>query len=259
MELNGIAAVVTGGASGLGEGVARAFIGAGARVALFDLNEERGMRLAADIGATFCRVDVGDSASVAAGFAMAREVQGQERILVNCAGMSVVSKTAFRARDTGDIAHFPFDGFEKTIRINLLGTFYCIALSVAGMMTLEPLEDGERGAIVNTASIAAVEGQAGQAAYSASKNGILGMTLPIARDLMNEGIRVNSILPGSFDTPLLATAPQKIFDALVAAVPFPKRLGKVEEFASLVLEMCRNRYLNGENVRLDGAARLATR
>jgi NAD(P)-dependent dehydrogenase (short-subunit alcohol dehydrogenase family) len=259
MELKGIAAVVTGGASGLGEGVARAFIGEGARVALFDLNEERGNRLAAEIGATFCRVDVSDSASVAAGFAMAREAQGQERILVNCAGMSVVSKTAFRARDTGKIAHFPFDGFEKTVRINLLGSFYCIALSTAGMLTLAPLEDGERGAIVNTASVAAVEGQAGQAAYSASKNGILGMTLPIARDLMNEGIRVNAILPGSFDTPLLATAPQKILDALVAAVPFPKRLGTPDEFASLVLEMCRNRYLNGENVRLDGAVRLASR
>lgn len=259
MKLKGSAAVVTGGASGLGEGAARALADAGVKVALFDLNADRGHKVAAEIGGVFCPVDVSDSLSVEAGFALARSAHGQERILVNCAGISVVSKTAFRSRQTGEIEHFPFDGFEKVLRVNLLGTFHCIAKSAAGMLTLEPLEDGERGVIVNTASVAAPEGQAGQAAYSASKNGVIGMTLPIARDLMNEGIRVNSILPGNFDTPLLATAPQKIFDALVGAVPFPKRLGKPREFASLVLEMCRNSYFNGENVRLDGALRLALR
>lgn len=257
MKFENNSAVVTGGASGLGEAVARALSEAGAKVAIFDLNTERGEALATEIGGIFCRVDIGDSASVTQGFERARAAHGQERILITCAGTSVVAKTAFRSRTTGEIEHFPFDGFEKVLRTNLLGTFYCIAASSAGMMTLEPVEDGERGVIITTSSIAAGEGQAGQAAYSASKNGVLGMTLPIARDLMKEGIRINSVLPGSFDTPLLATAPQKILDALIDAVPFPKRLGKPSEFASLVLEMCRNIYLNGENIRLDGAVRLS--
>jgi NAD(P)-dependent dehydrogenase (short-subunit alcohol dehydrogenase family) len=256
MRLEGIAAVVTGGASGLGEATVRALAGQGAKVAIFDRDAARGEALAVEVGGTFCMVDVADSASVEAAFAAARAAHGQERVLVNCAGIGIVAKTASRARDTGAIRHFPFADYEKVLRINLFGTFYCIATAATGMMTLDPQEDGERGLIVNTSSIAAGEGQAGQAAYSASKNGVLGMTLPIARDLMNEGIRVNSILPGNFDTPLLSTAPPKILEALVSAVPFPKRLGDPAEFASLVLEMCRNRYFNGENVRLDGAMRL---
>lgn len=259
MELHGNAAVVTGGASGLGEAVARALAERGVKVAIFDLNGAKGRALAVEIGGLFCDVDVGDSASVAEGFAVARSAQGQERILVNCAGTSVVCKTAFRARGSGEISHFPFEGYEKVIRTNLLGAFYCIAQFAAGALTLPPLEDGERGVIVNTSSIAAFEGQAGQAAYSASKAAVVGMTLPIARDLMHEGIRVNTILPGSFDTPLLATAKPELIEKLVDAVPFPRRLGRPQEFASLVLEMCRNVYFNGEHVRLDGGVRLAPR
>lgn len=259
MELGGQAAVVTGGASGLGEGVVRALAEAGAKVAILDRDAARGQALAVETGGIFCAVDVSDSASVETAFARARAAHGQERVLVNCAGIGIVHKTASRARDTGAIRHFPFADYETVLRVNLFGTFYCIAVAAAGMLGIDPLEDGERGVIVNTSSIAADEGQAGQAAYSASKNGVIGMTLPIARDLAGEGIRVNSILPGNFDTPLLATAPPKILDALVSAVPFPKRLGQPAEFASLVLEMCRNRYFNGENVRLDAGMRLAAR
>ena len=194
-----------------------------------------------------------------AGFAAARAANGQERVLVNCAGTGNAAKTAGRDKTTGAIAHFPLDGFERIIQINLIGTFRCIAKSAAGMLALEPLADGERGAIVNTASVAAVDGQIGQAAYSASKAGIVGMTLPIARDLMNEGIRVNTILPGIFDTPLLGVLPDHVRTALGAAVPFPKRLGRPEEFASLALTMLENGYLNGEHVRLDGAIRMPPR
>jgi NAD(P)-dependent dehydrogenase (short-subunit alcohol dehydrogenase family) len=256
MKLVGHAAVVTGGASGLGEAVARALAAAGAKVAVLDLNADKGQAVAAQIGGVFCSVDIGDSASVEAGFAQARAAHGQERILVNCAGIGIVSKTAFRDRKTGEIRRFPLEGYEKVLRVNLLGTFYSIAASSAGMLTLDPLEDNERGVIINTSSVAALEGEAGQAAYSASKAGVIGMTLPIARDFKNEGIRVNTILPGSFDTPLLATARPDILERLTAAVPFPRRLGKPDEFASLVLEMCRNVYFNGGYVRLDGAVRL---
>ena len=256
MDLTGKSAVVTGGASGLGEAVARSLTAAGMKVALFDLNAERGKALADQIGGTFCQVDVSDNASVERGFDEARAAQGQERVLVNCAGTSIVKRAASRSRQTGEIRRFPSEEFEKVIRVNLLGSFNTIAASAAGMLNLEPLEDGERGVIVNTSSIAALEGEAGQAAYSASKAGIIGMTLPLARDFQKEGIRVNTILPGSFDTPLLSTAPPDIYQRLVDAVPFPHRLGKPSEFASLVLEMCRNTYFNGESVRLDGAVRL---
>lgn len=256
MDLTGNSAVVTGGASGLGEAVVRSFVGAGLKVALFDLNIDRGEALAGEIGAAFCEVDVSDNASVERGFSRARAINGQERILVNCAGTSIVKRAAYRSRQTGEILRFPAEDFEKVIKVNLLGTFLTITASAAGMLTLDPLEDGERGVIVNTASIAALEGESGQAAYSASKAGVIGMTLPLARDFKKEGIRVNTILPGSFDTPLLSTARPDIYQRLVDAVPFPHRLGKPTEFASLVLEMCRNTYFNGEHVRLDGAARL---
>ena len=197
--------------------------------------------------------------SVDAGFAAARAAHGQERILVNCAGTGNAAKTAGRSKQDGSIKHFPLDAFDRIIQINLVGTFRCIAKSAAGMLTLEPGDDGERGAIVNTASAAAEDGQMGQAAYSASKAGVVGMTLPIARDLMSEGIRVNTILPGIFDTPLLAAAPQPVRDALAASVPFPKRLGRPEEFAALALTMIECGYFNGEDVRLDGAIRMAPR
>ena len=254
-----VAAVVTGGASGLGLATARALAARGVRVALFDVDAVQGEAAAAELGGTFCAVDVTSDAQVDAGFARARAANGQERVLVNCAGTGNAFKTASRDKASGAIAHFPLDAFERIIQINLIGTFRCIAKSAAGMLALEPLADGERGAIVSTASVAAVDGQIGQAAYAASKAGIAGMTLPIARDLMNDGIRVNTILPGIFDTPLLGAVPDNVKAALAAAVPFPKRLGSPAEFASLALEMLANGYFNGEQVRLDGAIRMAPR
>ncbi len=259
MDLANSAAVVTGGASGLGAATARALAAKGVKVAIFDLQADKGEALAHEIGGVFCKVDVTSDDSVDAGFAAARAAHGQERILVNCAGTGNAAKTAGRSKQDGSIKHFPLDAFDRIIQINLVGTFRCIAKSAAGMLTLEPGEDGERGAIVNTASAAAEDGQMGQAAYSASKAGVVGMTLPIARDLMSEGIRVNTILPGIFDTPLLAAAPQQVRDALAASVPFPKRLGRPEEFAALALTMIECGYFNGEDVRLDGAIRMAPR
>ncbi len=256
---NTIAAVVTGGASGLGEATARALAAQGVKVAIFDMNEARGEQVAAEIGGTFCKVNVTSDADVDAGFARARAAHGQERILVNCAGTGNAIKTASRDKASGEVKHFPLDSFDKIIQINLVGTFRCIAKSAAGMLTLDPLEDGERGAIVNTASVAAEDGQMGQAAYSASKGGVVGMTLPIARDLMGEGIRVNTILPGIFNTPLLAAAPDNVKAALAASVPFPKRLGMPAEYAQLALTMITCGYFNGEDVRLDGAIRMSPR
>ncbi|MCX8499989.1 MAG: SDR family NAD(P)-dependent oxidoreductase, partial [Caulobacteraceae bacterium] len=185
MELNSsVAAVVTGGASGLGEATARALAARGVRVAIFDMNEQKGEAVAKDIGGVFCKVNVTSDDDVDAGFAKARAAHGQERILINCAGTGNAAKTASRDKQTGETKHFPLDAFNMILQINLVGTFRCIAKSAKGMLDLEPLEDGERGAIVNTASVAAVDGQMGQAAYSASKGGVVGMTLPIARDLM---------------------------------------------------------------------------
>ena len=254
-----VAAVVTGGASGLGEATARALAAQGVKVAIFDMNEERGEQVAKDIGGEFCKVNVTSDAEVDAGFEKARAAHGQERVLVNCAGVGNAAKTAGRDKATGAIKHFPLDAFNMVIQINLVGTFRCIAKSAAGMLTLEPQEDGERGAIVNTASVAAEDGQMGQAAYSASKGGVVGMTLPIARDLMSEGIRVNTILPGIFNTPLMNAAPDNVKAALAASVPFPKRLGDPAEYAKLALAMISNGYFNGEDVRLDGAIRMAPR
>jgi len=260
MELNSsVAAVVTGGASGLGEATVRALAAKGVKVAIFDMNEQKGEAVAKDVGGVFCKVNVTSEEDVDAGFAKARAAHGQERILVNCAGTGNAIKTASRDKQTGEIKHFPLDAFNMIIQINLVGTFRCIAKSAAGMLTLDPLPDGDRGAIVNTASVAAEDGQIGQAAYSASKGGVVGMTLPIARDLSNDGIRVNTILPGIFNTPLLAAAPEAVKAALGAQVPHPKRLGNPEEYAQLALTMITNGYFNGEDVRLDGAIRMAPR
>jgi len=256
---NTVAAVVTGGASGLGAATARALAAKGIRVAIFDLQEEKGKAVAEEIGGVFCECNVTSDESVDAAFAKARDAHGQERILVNCAGTGNAIKTASRSKEDGSIKHFPLDAFNWVIQINLVGTFRCIAKSAAGMLTLEPMEDGERGAIVNTASVAAEDGQIGQAAYSASKGGVVGMTLPIARDLSNDGIRVNTILPGIFETPLMAAATGKVKDALSASVPFPKRLGNPSEYAQLALTMIECGYFNGEDVRLDGAIRMAPR
>lgn len=259
MQVKSVGAVVTGGASGLGGAMARLLAERGAKVAIFDLNAELGEQMAGEIGGIYCKVDVTSDESVAAGFARARATQGQERILVNCAGIGSGSKTVSRDRETGVIKHHSLASFNTVIQVNLVGTFRCIAMAAAGMLTLDPLDDGERGAIVNTASVAAEDGQIGQAAYSASKGGVVGMTLPIARDLMNDGIRVNTILPGLFGTPLLMGLPEKARDALSIAVPFPKRLGLPAEYAHLALTMIENSYFNGEDVRLDGALRMAPR
>ena len=256
---NSIAAIVTGGASGLGAATARRLAGPGVKVALFDLNAELGERVASELGGVFCRVDVTSENEVDAAFARARGLIGQERILINCAGIGGAFKTAGRDRESGEIKHYPLDHFERVIQVNLIGTFRCIAKSAAGMLTLPPLEDGERGAIVNTASVAAQDGQVGQAAYTASKAGIVGLTLVVARDLMGDGIRINTILPGIFDTPLLARAPERVKAGLAASVPFPKRLGQPDEYAQLAELMITNGYFNGESVRLDGAIRMPPR
>ena len=254
-----ISAVITGGASGLGAATARRLAAHGVKVALFDLNEAASEALAKELGGVFCLVDVTKEDSVDAGFAKSRAAIGQERILVNCAGTGNAIKTASRDRTTGEIKAFPTANFERIIQINLIGTFRCIAKSAAGMLTLPVLPDGDRGAIINTASVAAQDGQMGQASYSASKAGVVGMTLPIARDLMGENIRVNTILPGLFNTPLLQGAPEKVKEALAASVPFPKRLGDPAEYAALAEFMISNGYMNAESVRIDGAIRMAPR
>ncbi|KVK76052.1 3-hydroxy-2-methylbutyryl-CoA dehydrogenase [Burkholderia cepacia] len=254
-----IAAVVTGGASGLGAATARLLATRGVKVAVFDLNAQLGEALASEIGGIYCSVDVTSDEEVDAAFVKARAAHGQERIMINCAGVGHPAKTASRDKTTGVSRHFPMKDFERVIQINLLGTFRCAAKSAAGMLDLPPGPDGERGVIVNTASVAAQDGQMGQVAYAASKAAIAGMTLPIARDLMDDGIRVNTILPGIFDTPLMQAAPDKVKDALAASVPFPKRFGLPTEFAQMVENTITNGYLNGECVRLDGAIRMAPR
>jgi NAD(P)-dependent dehydrogenase (short-subunit alcohol dehydrogenase family) len=253
-----VSAIVTGGASGLGLATARALAGQGVKVAIFDINEDAGTTLADEIGGTFCRADVLSDESLDAAFARAREAHGQERLLVNCAGSGNSIKTAARDKTTGEIKQFPSAAFAFILQLNTVGTFRCITRAAAGMLAADPI-DGERGVIVNTASVAAQDGQMGQAAYSASKAAIVGMTLPIARDLAREGIRVNTIMPGVFDTPLMRHVPDNVRGALEASVPFPSRLGDPDEYASLVLEMARNGYFNGESVRLDGAIRMGMR
>ena len=256
---NTISAVITGGASGLGAATARRLAGHGVKVALFDLNEELGEALAKELGGVFCKVNVTSSEEVDAAFAKARAAIGQERILVNCAGVGGGAKTVSRDKQTGEIKEYPLENFERIVQVNLIGTFRCITKSAAGMLTLPVMEDGERGAIVNTASVAAEDGQIGQVAYTASKAGIVGMTLTIARDLSSEAIRVNTILPGIFDTPLLGRAAEHVKAGLSASVPFPKRLGAPEEFAQLAETMIEVGYFNGEDVRLDGAIRMQPR
>ena len=256
-----ISAVVTGGASGLGLGTVKALRAQGVKVAIFDFNPETGEKQAAETGAVFCQVDVTDDAQVEAAFAKARAANGQERVLVNCAGGSRMrGRIISKDKQTGEWGHNSLDDFIATVQLNLVGTFRCILKSTTGMAALEPLnEDGERGAIVSTGSVAAEDGQIGQAAYTASKAGIKGMTLQVARELMHVGIRNNTILPGIMATPpMLAVkdrAPQ-MWDSLNASVPFPKRLGKPEEFADLALTMLSNGYFNGQVVRLDGGIRM---
>jgi NAD(P)-dependent dehydrogenase (short-subunit alcohol dehydrogenase family) len=226
---------------------------------VFDRDSDKGQKVAAELGGVFCEVDVTSNEKVAEAFARAREAHGQERVLVNCAGVANAAKTVGRDKQSGAARLYPMQQFELAIQINLIGSFRCIAHSAHGMVDLAPLEDGEKGAIVNTASVAAEDGQIGQAAYSASKGGVLAMTLPIARDLMNEGVRVNTILPGVFKTPMVAMMPENVQEALGAQVPFPKRLGTPEEYAQLACFLIENRYMNAASIRLDGGIRMAPR
>ena len=259
MNISGVAAVVTGAASGLGEATARELARRGAKVAIFDRDADRGQKVAGEIGGVYCEVDVTSDEKVAAAFDKARAAHGQERILVNCAGVANAAKTVGRDKETKAAKFYPMQQFELAIQINLIGTFRCIANSAFGMVDLDPLDDGERGVIINTASVAAEDGQIGQAAYSASKGGVLAMALPIARDLMNDGVRVNTILPGVFKTPMVAMMPPNVQDALGAQVPFPKRLGQAEEYARLACFLIENVYMNAAAVRLDGGIRMAPR
>jgi len=253
MKLTGTSAIITGGASGLGAATAEALADAGVKVALWDLNEEKGEALAEKLGGVFCKTDVTNEEGVAASLSKAVAANGSPSVLINCAGIAIGEKTI------GKNGPHKLDSFRKVIEINLIGTFNCIRLVSAEMEKNEPQADGERGVIINTASVAAFDGQMGQAAYGASKAGVAGMTLPIARDLMSVGVRVNTIAPGIFWTPMMAGMDQKVQDALAAMVPFPKRLGKPEEYASMALEICRNSYMNGETIRLDGAIRMQPR
>jgi len=253
MDINGQAAIVTGAASGLGAATARALSRAGAKVAVLDVNEQAALKVANAIRGLVAACDVASPEDVTAALKSAASVHGPARILINCAGIGPPK------RIVGRDGPAPLSEFERVIRVNLIGTYNCLRLAAASMLRLEPLADGERGVIISTASVAAFEGQIGQAAYSASKGGVAALTMPAAREFAQFGIRVLAIAPGIFRTPMMHALPQEAQDSLGASVPFPKRLGEPEEFAELVLHMVRNRYLNGEVVRLDGALRMAPR
>jgi NAD(P)-dependent dehydrogenase (short-subunit alcohol dehydrogenase family) len=253
MDLNGNVAIVTGGASGIGEACARAIADRGGRCVLLDLDEQRGPVVAAEIGATFVRADIAETSDVQHALEVARDL-GTVRSLVNAAGLGRSHRTVGR-----DGSPFPLSDFEFVIRVNLIGSFNCTRLVAAAMAASDELDDdGGRGAIVNISSVAAFEGQIGQAAYAASKAGIVGMTLPIARDLAAIGIRVNTVAPGLIDTPIYGTGEdaERRKDALGANVPFPRRLGTSAELASMVIELLTNDYMNGETVRVDAAIRM---
>ena len=253
MDVAGHAAIVSGGGSGMGAATGRALAAAGAKVALLDVNLEAAEAVAAEIGGLALACDVRDGGGAERAVAAAREAHGAARVAVNCAGI------ATGGRIVGRDGPHDLEAFRRTIEINLIGSFNILRLAAADMAALEPLEDGERGVIVSTASVAAYEGQVGQAAYSASKGGIAAMTLPAARELARSGIRVMAVAPGLIATPMMTGLPREVQDSLVATTLFPKRLGHAEEFADLVLHICANRLLNGEVIRLDGAVRLAPR
>jgi len=252
MDTEGVAAIVTGGASGLGEATSRMLASRGARVALFDLNEDLGTALAAEIGGRFVKVDVADEEAVAAAITSAEQVHGIARILVNCAGIGPPGKAVSRG------AALPLAAFRKIVEINLIGTFNVTAQVAARMLAAEPVGE-ERGLVVNTSSVAAFDGQIGQPAYAASKGGIASLTLPLAREFADKAIRVMTIAPGLFLTPLLMSLPEEARDSLGRQTPFPNRLGMPEEYARLVGAIVDNPMLNGEVIRLDGAIRMTPR
>ena len=253
MHIEGAGALVVGGASGLGEATARALHARGATVVVADVNEEKGAALADELGLRFVKADVTQEAEVEAAVAAAAEADGGLRISMHCAGIGWAERVAHKRGPHG------LQPFETVIRVNLIGTFNALRFAAAAMAQNEPLGEGERGVCVNTASIAAYDGQIGQIAYSASKGGVVGMTLPAARDLSGVGVRVNTIAPGLFDTPLLAALPEEARTALGETIPFPKRLGRPEEYAQLACHIVENTMLNGETIRLDGALRMAPR
>ncbi len=254
MNIQGQSAIVTGGGSGLGEAVARELARQGARVAVLDVNAAGAQRVAGEIGGIACQCDITDSASVTAALDAAQAAHGVPRIVMNIAGIGTAKRVIGK-----DGSPAPLEDFERVIRVNLIGTYNVIRLAAARIAPLDALEDGERGVMLCTASVAAYDGQVGQEAYSASKGGIVGMTLPLARDLAQWGVRVVTVAPGLFMTPLMKQLPEPVQDSLAASIPFPKRLGKPEEFASLAAHIVTNTHLNGEVIRLDGALRMAPR
>ncbi len=251
MDVNGKAALVTGGGSGLGEGTARRLAADGAKVAILDVNMDAAEAVAKDIGGIAVHCDVSSAESGEAAVAAAREAHGVSRVLINCAGIG------YGARIVGREGPHSFDHFARVININLIGTFNLMRLAATDMSTADPLEDDERGVIIMTASVAAFEGQIGQVAYSASKGGVAAMTIPAAREFARMGVRVLTIAPGLFATPMFFTLPQEAQDSLEASIPYPSRFGTPAEYADLALHMITNRMLNGEVVRLDGALRMA--
>ncbi len=254
MIIKGQTAIVTGGASGLGEATARRLAAQGAKVTIFDMNDELGPKVAADINGHFEKVDVSSEENVTAALESSAAKNGEARILINCAGIAIGEKTVGREN-----APHNLNAFAKTVQVNLIGTFNMIRLATARMARLDALDTTERGVVVNTASVAAMDGQIGQAAYSASKGGVVGMTLPIARDLAQHGIRVCTIAPGLFLTPMMKGLPEEVQESLGASVPFPSRLGDPDEYAQLAQQICENTMLNAEVIRLDGAIRMAPR
>ncbi|MFU0505511.1 3-hydroxyacyl-CoA dehydrogenase [Pseudaminobacter sp. NGMCC 1.201702] len=251
MKLEGQVAIVTGGGSGLGEATARALAARGVKVGVLDIGADRARQVAAEIGGHAETCDVSSAESAESAIAAVAKTLGEPRILVNCAGIAIGVKTV------GKDGPHPLDAYRRVIEVNLIGSFNMIRLVAERIGKLDALEGGERGVIVNTASVAAYDGQIGQAAYSSSKAGIVGMTLPVARDLARSGIRVMTIAPGIFRTPMMAGMPQEVQDSLGAAVPFPSRLGEPAEYAALALHIIENQMLNGETIRLDGAIRMA--
>jgi NAD(P)-dependent dehydrogenase (short-subunit alcohol dehydrogenase family) len=254
MNIHGYAALVTGAASGLGEATARELARHGAKVAVLDVNVALAEKVAADIGGVACQCDITNSDSLQAAIAKAAAAHGPARILMSIAGIGAAKRVIAR-----DGSPAPLEDFVRVINVNLIGTYNVARLFAAECAKLDPLEDGERGVMVLTASVAAFDGQVGQQAYSASKSGVVGMTLPMARDLAQHGIRVCTIAPGLFATPLMKTLPEPVQASLAASIPFPARLGKPEEFAQLACHIVTNMHLNGEVIRIDGALRMAPR
>jgi NAD(P)-dependent dehydrogenase (short-subunit alcohol dehydrogenase family) len=253
MEITGQAAVISGGASGLGRATAKALAAAGVKVTILDINEAAAAETGREINAFAIKADVTDAGSIEAALTAARERHGPARIAINCAGIGTAG------RIVGRDGPLPLEAFRRVIEVNLIGSFNVLRLAAAEMSVLDPLDEGERGIIISTASVAAYEGQIGQAAYSASKGGIVSLTLPAARELARYGVRVVAIAPGIFATPMLEGLPPAVQETLAASVPFPHRLGRPEEYAALVLHLCRNPMINGEVIRLDGALRMAPR